>query len=120
MVAIGYVLRFTRQQSAVQTFWNPAFHGRGMPLICTGSVVFGSNKFSGTSTAGRDTDYSFVSLQQAAGIGLITALLNHGGAPYLLQSAPSTPLPELRERPVILLGGYNNDWTLRLQERLRF
>ena len=24
------------------------------------------------------------------------------------------------KHPVILLGGYNNDWTLRLQERLRF
>jgi hypothetical protein len=29
-------------------------------------------------------------------------------------------LPDLREHSVILLGGYNNDWTLRLLQPLRF
>jgi hypothetical protein len=120
MVAVGYTLRSLRHQSAVDSFWSPVFHGRGTPLVCTGSVVFGLNKFSGTSTAGKDTDYPFVSLQQAAAIGQVAAILDHGGATYVLQSAPSTPLSELRERPVVLLGGYNNDWTLRLQQPLRF
>jgi hypothetical protein len=119
-VAAGYELLSMHRHSAVDSFWSPVLHGRGTPLVCTGSVVFSQNKPSGTSTAGKDTDYPFVSLQQAAAIGQIAAMLDHGGATYVLQSAPSTPLPELRERPVILLGGYNNDWTFRLQQPLRF
>ena len=37
-----------------------------------------------------------------------------------LQSAASTPLTGLREHPIILLGGYNNQWTERLLKPLRF
>jgi hypothetical protein len=119
-VAVTLVLSLGRRPSPLETFWNPVFHGRGTPIICTGTVVFAQNKFSGTSTAGRDTDYPFVSLQQASAIGLLGAALDHGGTTYILQSAPSTPLSELRERPVVLLGGYNNDWTFHLQEHLRY
>jgi len=32
----------------------------------------------------------------------------------------SMPLTQLGEHPVILLGGYNNQWTMRLLEPLRF
>ena len=31
-----------------------------------------------------------------------------------LHSSPSTPLTVLREHPAVLLGGYNNQWTMRL------
>ncbi len=31
-----------------------------------------------------------------------------------LQFSASTPLTVLREQPVVLLGGYNNQWTMRL------
>jgi hypothetical protein len=37
-----------------------------------------------------------------------------------LQPAATTPLTELKEHPMILLGGYNNQWTLRLVRPLRF
>ena len=37
-----------------------------------------------------------------------------------LRSSATTPLSDLREHPVILLGGYNNQWTLRLLQPLRF
>ena len=35
-------------------------------------------------------------------------------------SSATTSLPDLRELSVILLGGYNNDWALRLLQPLRF
>jgi hypothetical protein len=37
-----------------------------------------------------------------------------------LQSAGATPLTELREHSVVLIGGYNNLWTIRLLQPLRF
>jgi hypothetical protein len=37
-----------------------------------------------------------------------------------LVSAANTSLPDLREHSVALLGGYNNQWTLRLVRPLRY
>ena len=42
------------------------------------------------------------------------------GATTQLEAAATTPLPELRDHPVILLGGYNNQWAMRLLEPLPF
>jgi hypothetical protein len=91
-----------------------------MVPICTGGSVFAQDRFSGVATAGKDIDYPFVSLQAATAIAKISALLERYGTTTELQSSASTPLTELRERPVILLGGYNNQWTLRLLEPLRY
>jgi hypothetical protein len=105
----------------VNEFWAPVLRRNRVALLCAGSVVFDrNNNITGTATAGKDTDYPFVSFQQADAIGLMGALLDRSGAAYVLQSAASTPLSELREKPIILLGGYNNDWTFRFQDQLRF
>jgi hypothetical protein len=109
-----------RRPTALDEFWAPVLHEQGTTLICSGSVVFAPNNFSGVTTAGKDIEYSFVSIQIAAAIAKISGLLERGGATYQMQPSASTPLTEMRERPVILLGGYNNEWTLRLLSPLRF
>jgi hypothetical protein len=83
-------------------------------------VVFEPRNFSGVQTAGKDIEYPFVSMQIAAAIGKVSGLLERGGATVQMQSCAPTPLNEMRERPVVLLGGYNNEWTLRLQSPLRY
>ncbi|MGA9670890.1 MAG: hypothetical protein WBQ94_16895, partial [Terracidiphilus sp.] len=110
----------TLPQTAVDEFWGPVLREQRMVLICTGSVVFAPDRFSGTLTAGKDIEYPFVSMEGASAISLVSGLLQSSGAPTQLKSAGSTPLTELREHSSILLGGFNNQWTLRLTEPLRF
>ena len=107
-------------QQALDGFWGPVLRDQRTVPICAGSSVFAPNNFSGVLTAGKDIEYPFVSMQIASSIARLSGLLQqHGTAAQLLSSA-STPLTELRERPVILLGGYNNKWTIRLMQPLRF
>lgn len=83
--------------------------------------MFAQDHFSGVATAGKDIDYPFVSMQTASAIAQLSGLLaRSGGATTQLQTAATTPLTELREHPVIFLGGYNNQWTMRLVQPLRF
>jgi hypothetical protein len=82
--------------------------------------VFAQNNFSGTLTAGKNIDYPFVSIQGAAAIAQISALLQKSGTATQLQSAATVPLSDLREHSIVLVGGYNNQWTMRLLEPLRF
>lgn len=106
--------------TAVQDFWSPLLHDQRTALICAGSVVFAQNNYSGVVTAGGNTDYPFFSMQTTAAITQITGVLERGGATTQLLSAPSTELTALREHSVTLLGAYNNQWSLRLMQPLRY
>lgn len=94
--------------------------GQQQVLICTGGVVFNQGTYSGTRTANRDVEYPFISLQNAAAIARVSGQLEHYGISAQLIPSPSTPLTDLRERSVALIGGYNNQWTMRLLEPFRF
>jgi hypothetical protein len=120
LAGIGWRHRVSSPQAPVDQFWAPVLRGPGTTLICSGGVVFEPRNFSGVQTAGKDIEYPFVSMQIAAAIGKVSGLLERGGATVQIQSCAPTPLTEMRERPVVLLGGYNNEWTLRLQGPLRY
>lgn len=104
----------TQPKTAVDDFWGPVLHEQRVVVVCVGGVVFQQNNFSGVITAGKDIEYPFVSMQIASAIAQVSGVLEHSGVTTKLLSSPSTPLTELREHPIILLGGYNNQWAMRL------
>jgi len=108
------------EANVVDRFWAPVLHQPGTALLCSGAVVFAPDKFSGVITANKDNTYPFVSIQIAATIARISGILERNQTAYQMQPCTSTPLTELRERPLVLLGGYNNEWTLRLVAPLRY
>jgi hypothetical protein len=122
LFAAGYWWRdrASHPQTAVDDFWEPLLHDRHPVVLCTGSVVFQQNSYSGVHTAGKDIEYPFVSLQNASAIAQVAGSIERGGVDTKLVAAAFTPLTELREHSVALIGGYNNPWSLRLTEPLRF
>jgi len=118
---LGWRYRTAQPRTALDSFWAPVLRDQPVVMVCTGGSVFAQNNFSGVATAGKDIDYPFVSMQTASAIAQLSGLLERsGGTTTQLQSAATTPLTQLREHPVIFLGGYNNQWTLRLLQPLRF
>ncbi len=107
-------------KSAVDDFWGPILRDRGKILLCAGGNVFASSPIPGFITAGKETDYPYFSLQTATSITMLSALIERGGSTPQFDFAASTPLPELHEHPIILLNAYNNQWTQRLAQPLRF
>jgi hypothetical protein len=107
-------------ETALDDFWSPVLHDQRTILICTGSVIFAPEKVSGTLTAGKDIEYPFVSMEGASAISHVSGLLQSSGVQTQLKSAGATPLTELREHSFLLLGAFNNQWTLRLLGPLRF
>ncbi len=104
----------------VDQFWRPVASEGRSTLLCPGGVVFAPERASGVATAGKDIQYPFVSMQIATSIGQLGGLLQREGVRYEVQSSVALPLTELRDRPVVLLGGYNNDWSIRLLSDLRY
>jgi hypothetical protein len=123
VAAVGLLWRYRTIHSttAADEFWAPVLQNQRNVVICTGSVVFAqNNNYSGVHTAGKDPDYTFVSMQIASAIAQVSDIAEHAGISAQVTPSASTPLTQLREHPVILLGGYNNQWTLRLLDPLRF
>jgi hypothetical protein len=121
LAGLGWKYRAVHPKTPLDSFWTPVLHDQSVMLVCIGGSVFSQTHTSGVATATKDVDYPFVSIQSAAAVAQISALLERSdGATTQLQSAANTPLTELREHPVILLGGYNNQWTLRMLQPLRF
>jgi hypothetical protein len=124
MIAVGAGLawkyRETPAQTAVDAFWAPVIRDQHFVILCTGSSAFAPNNYSGVTTADKTIEYPFVSIQAASAISQISSTLEHSGAATQLVASNTTSLPDLREHSVIMLGGYNNDWSLRLLQPLRF
>lgn len=128
LLAVGAVegLRWrtdiVRPRTAVDDFWGPVLRDQDSILICPGGVVFQQNNFSGVITAGKDIEYPFVSMQIASAIAQVSGLVERSGATTELVPSPSTPLTALREHSIVLLGGYNNQWAMRLlqSQRIQF
>jgi hypothetical protein len=121
LAGFGWKYRGAQSKVPLDRFWGPVLRDHAVVPVCIGGSVFSQTHTSGVATATKDIDYPFVSMQSAAAVAQISALLaRNGGATAQLQSSATTPLNELREHPVILLGGYNNQWTQRLLEPLRF
>lgn len=119
-IAMSWKSRSVHSEADVSDFWTPVVRENHSVLLCTGASVFSNNEFSGVTTAGKDIDYPFVSMQIASSISQISGTLSQFGVATQLVPSASTPLTELREHSITLLGGYNNPWTMRLLQPLRF
>jgi hypothetical protein len=114
--------RTVNSNSVVDDFWGPLTRDQRSVILCTGSVVFAQDKYSGVITAGTNgnVDYPFVSIQTASAIAQIDEAVGPSGASTPLIAAPWTTLTDLREHSIALIGAYNNQWTIRLLTPLRF
>jgi hypothetical protein len=108
------------ETAALDHFWGPVLREKKVPLLVSGGVVFSPNLYSGTQTADRSTDYPFLSMQIASAMARVSGLLQKNGSDLQMLPANTTTLSDLRDRPVILIGAYNNEWTVRLSQPLPF
>jgi len=109
--------------AAVAEFWDPILREKGDILICAGGNVLAPNAQKpvlGVITAGKDIDYPYFSITTVSAVAMLSSLIERGGATPRFAFAATTPLPQFHEHPVILVNAYNNHWTLRLAEPLRF
>jgi hypothetical protein len=62
----------------------------------------------------------YVALGDATCLLRLTSLFEKRARPYRIRGAASTSFPDLRERPAVLIGAFDNEWTLRAVGRLRY
>jgi hypothetical protein len=137
------------RQTAFERFWSPVLKSPNNSLIYLGSnavyslsdssldkyrqqhsldkletmgreilVPLGPNDtITGNDLVPRDT---FVTVGDAAATARIASFLSLSKKAYDMRFGGDISVGDLRERPAILVGGFNNSWTLEMTDNLRY
>jgi hypothetical protein len=121
--------------SALEQFWRPILASSNPVLLCVGQprILSGTPGAQiGSTRAEKDPELpvtvqdlhqfgnQHVALSDAITFSRLAALLQANGKAYRIRGRSNTTLADLRDGPVILIGAFNNDWTLRLTGAERF
>ena len=112
-LAVLLVWRPWSRPTALELFWRP-FLDRNAPVI----VCVARAPVVGAPLAeDRPPVYAWADFYSSArAVGLMEGL----GQPYLLRREGDVTFEDLRHSPAVLVGAFNDVWTIRLTENLRF
>lgn len=120
LTALFVHFQATVRRTPVDLFWQPVRASSNPAIICPGALVRSNATASGMALAERQDDHSFTSVSTTEVLAKLVDLFSKNHTAYVVQPTSSTTLNDMRDRPVILIGAYDNEWTARLQNDLRY
>lgn len=124
MVAVVTAAHYLRTQSAsrsLDAFWAPVMNGGDAITVCVGDLnyLFADPPFKNVLQLHPNAD-NLLNPNAGAALLRVGSILGSRGKRSTLRFADLTELNDLRQQPIILIGGLNNQWTQRLLAGLRF
>jgi hypothetical protein len=131
LALLGVKLWPTR--SALDLLWRPVLETANPVLLCVGQRPFVGSSTTEPKSSAQTADPAHTTLFQLYYLGSqnvamadvttlarLTGLLQAKGKPYHVRGESSTTFEDLRDGPVVLIGAFNNDWSMRLMGPRRF
>lgn len=97
-----------KQQSELDRFWSPVLAHDKAVLVCIGRVHDPDGRPHG------------VGLSDAITMARLTGLLQAHNQPFTIRAEDTATFGDLRQNPVVLIGAFNDSWSLRLANSGRF
>lgn len=114
--SIGHV-NFGKQPSNLERFWDPITASSSRITYCIGEAR-GVNDRQRRKT--EENPIGELNLSDVITLARSIGPLVLGKGTFRVVSAVDTDFTQLREGPVVLIGAYNNPWTLRITQDLPF
>jgi hypothetical protein len=118
------IIPMLHRTSAVDAFWKPVIDANGRVLISVGSVAAMVNSFAvlppANSVSGHPLSSDPIAVSDATALSAIQQVLSARSKPSSLASSTSTSFSDLQNGPFVLISGFNNQWTMRITDPLRF
>ncbi len=107
------------QPAALQQFWQPVLRTGSSVSLCVARPIMTNIDGIQEDSAGsrRAPVIAWADVTAAA---RLAGLLEANGQPYQLRRDDRTTLEDLRRGPAIMVGAFNDIWTLRLTDGLQF
>jgi hypothetical protein len=106
--------------TSIDRFWQPLRISSTPAIICPGAVIFSPNGLKGIANAEKKDEYPYTSISTAGVIANLVDLFARYHIEYAIQPTASITLTDMTRHPVVLIGAYDNEWTIRLLNDLRF
>jgi hypothetical protein len=118
--AFSLKLRARSRQTSVDLFWESVRDSSGPVIICPSAMVRDATNPYGLAIAHKTDEYTFTSTRDVLTLADLVGLFSKSHIDYIVQPTSAITLTDMSEHPVILIGAYNNEWTNRLQNDLRY
>jgi len=122
--ALAYGVWSSRRQATYPRIWDSFVHTNSPVLICLGTHNLSATHPLTDEDKERFSDLvlhnEMIPVDDVTVISSLASLLGKKGIPFRVIGAGQTSLTDLRRQPVILIGGIDNRWTLRLSQDLRY
>jgi len=112
--------------SALDRFWGPVLTSPGrVLLVIGGGGAVGSPADAPLANAAQMSMLDLqheerVAFADATALSRIVGILMTGKKAFHISQHKAAKLDDLRDGPVVLIGAFNNEWTIRLGEQARF
>ena len=119
-----YAIHKTYAQTQSDRIWGPVLKSPGSVLLVIGNGPHGLIATSSEEQAALISKvhgpYDHISFNEAVSLSRLTDVLAKGAKQYQVKEADLATLQDMHYRSVVFIGAYNNLWTMRLTEGLRF
>lgn len=127
IVSVGAVAWAARlspwaSSSALEDFWGPVLDSPSPSLVVIGepdSLQVGQQN-SAVTLSQHIYGPDHIAFSDANALFRLAEFLGSRGKASRLQSSTATTLTDLRQGPVVLVAGFDNEWTLRIEQSLRY
>jgi hypothetical protein len=112
-----------RAMNRIPDLWSSFLHPSGAILVCIDThqlPIPGSTSTQGQTFVDMVLRKQIVSLDDAAVLASMGAMLGKKDIPFRVAGADQASLTDLRRQPVILIGAIDNQWTTRLTAGLPY
>jgi len=122
--SLGYF--WLRKPSPEYLFWQPVLDTPGPVLLAVGDVPNGppvvvpDGKLDSPLAIQHSPSASSVPFADMVTIAKVVGVLQASGKKVLIRRENASSFSDLREGPVVLIGAFNNNWSLRLTRQLRY
>jgi hypothetical protein len=132
--ALGIQARYhtaAAHMTALDRFWAPVINSPNPAWLCLGQVYANQmqlepngarSRFDLPSNLGTETTkpYPLSNFSDAVTLAKISGVLESRGKAYAIHGETETTFSDLTSGPSVLIGAYDNDWTIRLSDQMRF
>ena len=122
--------------TALDRLWSPVLDSSTPVLLCVGQRPFAGRSATEPQSLSAPGQYAAVpqttlhqlyylgsqnvALPDVMTLGRLAGFLQAKGKEYHIRGESSTTFEDLRDGPVVLIGAFNNDWSMRLMGPRRF
>jgi len=130
--AIGWELRDFKPPTSIDRFWAPITNGTTTATFCLGepakNIDVGSINSMEAPVSGAEPQPLYFRLHLSGHLALAdvvtltrtAAALETRHKSFRVLPASEASFAQLREGPIVLIGAFDNIWTLRVTQKLRF